>query len=279
MSDTSKYLLLRDDDVNFFTSPRQLTEVYGFLQDNGLPINFSVIPAVRGDARTYSMAFGANSYEPFLPADVAGTPKSFPLQDNRDLTAYLKQLPDADFLLHGFAHQGEDGRYEFDSSEPERLEEKITAGMEIFRQALQYTPQTFVAPQDQYSPCALRLLARYFRIFSMGWIDRGKLPYRYWPAYFRMKLTGRNYCRCGSLLLLEHPGCVFSRFYDTGAMLERLDAGIKAHAVTVIVTHHWEFYGKDGQLDQARWRLFRDKILSLAGKHKFVTFRELVRYH
>ncbi|MPM87214.1 hypothetical protein SDC9_134308 [bioreactor metagenome] len=279
MNTESKFLLIRDDDVNFFTSPVMLEEVYGFLRTERLPVNFSVIPAVNAAAQTYSADFGAGSYEPFLPPGAAGDDRCFPVSGNRELTEYLRELPEADFLMHGFSHRGEAGRYEFESPDRRELERKLAEGKAIFREAFGREPDTFVAPQDQYSPVALELLKREFRTFSLGWIDRRKLPYRCWPAYLRMKLEKRNYLHCGKLLLLEHPGCVFSRFRAPEQMMPRLEASVRAHRLTVIVTHHWEFYDEGGGLNRERWTRFRDTVLALAGTHRFLRFRELSPSH
>ena len=59
-----KYILIRDDDANFFTRPEMLEEVYGFIFENNIPINFAIIPAVNGAAKTESLYFGAGSPDP-----------------------------------------------------------------------------------------------------------------------------------------------------------------------------------------------------------------------
>ena len=122
-----KYILIRDDDVNFFTSPDVLEEVYGFIFENDIPINFSVIPAVNTAAKTESCHFGAGNPEPFLPEDIAGDDKQFPITGNPDLLRFLNAVNKKEFLLHGFEHSGKSGKYEFESEDTESTERRINA--------------------------------------------------------------------------------------------------------------------------------------------------------
>ncbi len=269
-----KYILIRDDDANFFTRPEMLEEVYGFIFENNIPINFAIIPAVNGAAKTESLYFGAGSPEPFLPAGIADEDKQFPITGNPDLLQFLNSLKRKEFLLHGLEHAGKSGKYEFESEDKNVIEDKLVKGVNIFEKAFGAAPETFVAPQDKYSKAALTLIKSRFKTLSLGWVDSSRIPFGLYCRYLQMKLTGRNYICDGKFLITEHPGCMFSKFMDINEMSRILDEYIAAHQITVIVAHHWEFFEK-GALNTDLLDAFRRRITGLAGKCEFLTFSGL----
>ena len=91
-SKSMKYILIRDDDLNFFTPFEELKTVYGFMFEQGIPVNFSTIPAVNGAAKTLSNDKKKEVFEPFLPDAIAGTKGSFYLSDNTNLLSSLKLI-------------------------------------------------------------------------------------------------------------------------------------------------------------------------------------------
>ncbi len=269
-----KYILIRDDDVNFFTCRDMLEEVYGFIFENDIPINFSVIPAVNSAAKTESCNFGAGSPEPFLPRDVAGEDKQFPITGNPGLLHFLNSIRKKEFLLHGFEHAGKSGRYEFESEDRNVIEDKLIKGMDIFEKAFGVIPETFVAPQDKYSRTAFAQIKSRFKTLSLGWVDSGRIPFALYCRYLQMKLMHRNYICDGKFLITEHPGCMFSRFKDVNETSRKLDDYIAGHEITVIVTHHWEFFD-NGVLNRELINAFRQRITGLTGKCEFLTFSGL----
>ncbi len=269
-----KYILIRDDDVNFFTRPEMLEEVYGFIFENDIPINFSVIPAVNSAAKTESCYFGAGSPEPFLPQDIAGEDKQFPITGNPALLKFLNSIRRKEFLQHGFEHAGQSGGYEFESEDKAVIEDKLIKGMDILEKAFGVIPETFVAPQDKYSKTAFAAIKRRFKTLSLGWVDSSRIPFALYCRYWQMKLMCRNYICDGKLLITEHPGCMFSKFMDITQMSKKLDAYIASHQTTVIVTHHWEFFS-NGVLNRNLFDAFRHRITGLLGKSEILTFSEL----
>jgi hypothetical protein len=269
-----KYILIRDDDVNFFTGTDVLEEVYGFIFENDIPINFSIIPAVNSAAKTESCHFGAGSPEPFLPRDIAGEDKQFPITGNADLLQFLNSIKRKEFLLHGFEHAGESGKYEFESEDKNTIQDKLIKGMNIFENAFGAIPETFVAPQDKYSKTAFAQIRSRFKTLSLGWVDSSRIPFALYYRYLQMKLMRRNYICDGKFLIAEHPGCMFSKFMDINEMSKRLDEYIAGHQITVIVTHHWEFF-ENGTLNRNLTNAFRQRITGLMNKCEFLTFAEL----
>ena len=67
-----KYILIRDDDVNFFTKIDDINKVYSFIFEREIPINFAIIPNVDASAKTISNNYPKNSYEPFILKEYHG---------------------------------------------------------------------------------------------------------------------------------------------------------------------------------------------------------------
>lgn len=271
-----RYVLIRDDDVNFFTKPEVLEDVYGFILERGIPINFSVIPAVNTAAKTDSPFFGVGRPEPFLPVDAPSSDQSFLVTGNGPLLRFLNSIKSKEFLLHGFAHAGQPGRCEFESDDADALADKLDAGARILEKAFGAAPETFVAPQDKCGSLALSLIRRRFKTLSSGWVEPRRLPPSWYCGYLRMKLARRNYLRVGDFLTVEHPGCMFSKFKDVTRAAEALSGYMDRNQTTVIVTHHWEFFD-DGVPNKVLLDAFRQRITGLMGNCEFLTFSGLHR--
>jgi len=274
-----KYILIRDDDLNYHTSIEQLNGVYSYIFDHHIPINFATIPAVNTSAITSSSDFGVGTYEPFIPKEVAGVDKEWAIDKNRELIAYLKNIENGEFLLHGYTHFGIPPAYEFENNDKDVIIDKLTKGREIFKRAFGQTPATFVAPQDKYSPTAFQIIKENFEIFSLGWIDKTRIDTKLKAKYYWMKLTKNNYIKEGNMAIFEHPGCLFSKFKSTEETMKQLDHYIAQHKVTIIVTHHWEFY-EDDKPNQKLIDAFVSKIKALhqSNKYQFITFSQLAHY-
>jgi hypothetical protein len=271
-----KYVLIRDDDLNFHTSFEMLNVIYGFLFEQGIPVNFSTIPAVNGAAKTKDFNSGEEIYEPFLPADIAGEERLYPISDNTSLMNDLNAISRVDFLQHGYEHSGYNGLCEFEINDRKKLQTKLDDGHDILSTAFKRRPTTFVAPQDKYSLTAISEIQKRFDTLSLGWLDKTRLPKSYLPAYYWMKLCKKNRIKQQDFLLTEHPGCHYSRYFPRSHCDPILDSYLVKHDITVIVTHHWEFF-EDGVLNLEMWQAFRARILSLKQNKKiqFLTFSEL----
>lgn len=270
------YVLIRDDDLCFFSEPERVDEVYGFVLEAGLPINFSVIPKVDASARTNSQDFGPGTYEPFIPAEYQGRNEQYSVADNSGLTSYLREKPGVEILQHGFCHGGTPGNYEFEERDGARAAEKIRAGAAILEGAFGAAPTTFVAPQDKYSRAAFLEIAARFDVFSLGWVDRTRLPAALLPGYFWMKARGGNVLKTRRAACIEHPGVIFSKFKNTELEVARFQAYREEHPVAVLVLHHWEFFD-EGRLNRSLHGKFKDTVKALmdSGQCTFMNFRDL----
>lgn len=272
-----KYILLRDDDLCYFSCPESIDETYGFLLQAGVPLNFSVIPCVDASATTNSEYFGRGTYEPFIPAVYQGQNELFPIIQNPALVTYIRNLRNIEILQHGYSHNGRDGKYEFETDDHYQLSSKIRNGQEILLETFGHRPSTFVAPQDQYSQSAFTEISKNFDIFSLGWLKKKNLPLRTHLRYYVMKLRGQNFLRDPELLTLEHPGIIFSKYRNTTTEVTRFKQYVNNHRIIVLALHHWEFYNDQKNLDTALHGAFVETIEWLTSREDcaFVNFRDL----
>ena len=271
-----KYILIRDDDVNYFTKIEDLNRVYGFIFERDIPINFAIIPKVDASAKTISNDYSNDSYEPFIPEEFRGKENRFPINENHKLVKFFKSLKNAEFLLHGFTHKGLERNFEFEIEDESVIEEKLNKGSKIFELAFKKKPKTFVAPQDKFSLKSFLAIQQRFETFSLGWIDKTKIPKSFLFKYYLMKLWNNNYIFKDNFLVLQHPGCQFSKFKEINKSSSILDKYLLSHKITVIVVHNWEFFnGKN--LSRELHSAFKNRILSLWENEdfRFIKFSEL----
>ena len=271
---------IRDDDVNAFTRPEDLQRVYGPLLQEGLAVNFSVIPAARCDTQLrrddiYRVREGLR-HHPFIPAACRGVAETVEIGDNAALCRFLRALPNAEILQHGYDHGLIDGRRECEEPDTVALEQRVMEGRRLLETALGRRPRFFVPPWDAFHRPALRMLRRHFDGVSVRSLGRSHLPVWQRWRYLRFRREGRSHFFWGRFLILEHPGYLSSRF--AGPDLEqRIHALLDHQDVLVLVHHHWEclWPGEEtpaGFLE--RWRALLDDLMA-SRRVNFVTFSEL----
>ncbi len=74
-------LAIRDDDINYFTRPRDLEEIYRPLFESGLPLNLAVIPRV--DSR---------EQEPYVDESERGQANLHDVGENSDLVDFIRRM-------------------------------------------------------------------------------------------------------------------------------------------------------------------------------------------
>lgn len=101
-----KLILLRDDDICYFTQPQHLQRLYSRLWDHDIPVTLATIPAIWGDTRVRHR-LGA-PHDPAIDRVYRGTERAYPLAENVALCDFLhaQVLADkVDVALHGFHHR------------------------------------------------------------------------------------------------------------------------------------------------------------------------------
>src|SRR5687768_14347668 len=121
-----RYVIIRDDDTNALTPPEYLDRLYRPFLDRGLPVNLSVIPAVRTTVR---MADGRP--EGFLITRSKDSPELLPIDSNRELLDYLLATRGYHFAHHGLHHD----YFEFDLPDRQEARRRLEEGARIFAEA------------------------------------------------------------------------------------------------------------------------------------------------
>jgi len=269
-----KYVILRDDDANGLTPPSLLEQLYRPFLDQGMPVHLSLIPEVRTDIRVPS-----GELEGFLLGERAGHPGHVAIEENQPLVEAVKREPLYVALQHGLSHAFIDGRSEFDSDSPEDVAWRLDRGKSLFAKAGLGEPIGFVAPQDRLSRVSLRELQKRFRFVSTQYLNLARVPRHHWPAYLvAKKLLEKRHVRLGKTWLFTHPGCLLAPEAPVGGLLDRLILALRDNDVTVIVSHHWHYFNRDGSTRAPLLRVLHAfaKYLGASPDVRVVRFDEAV---
>ncbi len=263
-----RYVILRDDDTNALTPPECLERLYRPFLDRRLPVNLSVIPAVR---TTVTMPDGQP--EGFLVRKSGRVPEILPIGHNRKLVEYLAGNPGYHIAQHGCHHD----YFEFDNLERPEILRRLEQGTRCLDEAGFPPPDTFVAPHDKLSRGSLKEVAKRFRVLSTGWFELRRLPPAWWPNYGLKKLRRAPHWRAGHTILLTHPGCLLSCHRPYEHMLDSIKTSIASRTLTVLVTHWWEYF-RSHKPDDSFIAILHQAADYLAGHRddiRVVTFSEL----
>ncbi len=114
-------LIIRDDDLSFWTNPDEIEEIYGKLFDQGIKVSFATIPyAVR--------MYNAGNFDKFYQDENSSTP----IGENRQIVEYIKQKIKSnhvEIMLHGYTHL-----YAFKHSGSDKIYKATKENLDISRQ-------------------------------------------------------------------------------------------------------------------------------------------------
>jgi len=287
-------VILRDDDTCALTPRDCLERLYRPFLDRGLPVSLAVIPEVRTDVRTPDGRLEGFLTARATPSEVAAgmprpvrseapaeslvasaaPPRLAPMAGNRELVDYLRAEPGYHLVQHGCHHD----YFEFGKSDRTKLAGRLDHGAGCLREAGFPRPVAFVAPYDRMSRAAYLEVAARFDVISTGWFEVGRVPLRWWPAYALKKLRRRPHWRAGGTALLSHPGCLLSFHHPYAEMLASVQRAVESRALTVLVTHWWEYF-RDGVPDEPFIAVLHEVAAWLASRRdiRVVSFREVAK--
>ena len=124
---------IRDDDLNFFSSPEQIQYWYDDIFEMGIPVGFSAIPFVHTTSDVY---VGEGSPE-----------GEYPIHKNSLLSNYVRSQPLIEVLQHGSTHVTNDGVYEY--AQKGNLKDATHRGIIELEKAFGKKPKVFVPPHDK----------------------------------------------------------------------------------------------------------------------------------
>lgn len=288
-----KYALIRDDDVNFFTSPDMLDKIYREIFSMDIPVNLSIIPYVKTSIKIknnpYS-EFNGLTYEPFIPKEYHNNDLCFSVYENSELVHFVKDVKELiEIIQHGFSHSPN----EFSSMNMIELKRKIINGTKILKRAFEAAPNFFSAPYDDYSPLSLLLLKKHFygatydefTLRNMLSLRYGtKIPFDMIPCYLNAMKRGDEFFVSDNFLLLGHKGISINPFVDVDKFKCDFKEYFKKQKIITIMQHYWEyFYFKEqgcigDSINKKLFDTFVETIQWLKGRDvKFLTVSQLYK--
>ncbi len=281
-----KLILLRDDDVSFFTPVAQLETVYEPLLRHNIPINLSVIPLISG-----ALGLGGGTqnpfsrlglaHEPFIPPCFRGHDAWFQVAENAALVKFITSQH-IEVLQHGLRHTWSNcAEFARGDSETESMKRELRFGRELLAKAFSRQPGFFCPPWDQVSHAALRCIKDAgFLGVSMSHLGRD-LHLGLWPQLLLCRLRRqRHILRWSKMLLVGHPGYVLSMFHPVETLGQRVMQALGQSDVVVLVNHYWEYF-LEGAMQATKDRLaaWHHTAAELLANDslEFVTFSDLYR--
>jgi hypothetical protein len=135
--------VIRDDDLNYFSTPADIERWYGEIFAKNIPVGFSTIPFVKPISDVYTAA--ANSGD-----------KEYPISRNENLVRYIREQKLIEILQHGCTHETRNGVFEYQKKQG--LIEETLRGKKELEDALDVPINVFVAPHDQFSNHAIKAI-------------------------------------------------------------------------------------------------------------------------
>jgi hypothetical protein len=261
-------VIVRDDDVSYFTPPEFLEMLYESLWANGLPVCLSVIP---NHYDSVVVAYRSSSAEPDenTPPSHFGTGITHPVWKNSRLASFLSTLANTgsvELCVHGFEH-----RYREFDADADRARECLVSSLEIFAATFPLVkPTTFVPPYEALSRAALKALADHgFDIATC--LDTAR----------SMKLVGASDSQDDGIFEGDGDSVVFAcatYLFDplrTDASVEdALEESLRRNPdLLIIANHYWDFFDRFKAPKTNRIRLWAAFVRALIARDAvFTTF-------
>lgn len=268
-----KLIIIRDDDVSYFTNVQQFQTVHRVLLENRIPFSAAVVPNACGNIPSAN-----GGLEGFLRGNHSGEKRFFPVSGNEDLVSFFKLHPFIEIVQHGYTHQKTDtGLPEFAARESANLIANMEEGARILEDTFAQKSMFFVPPYDAVSRTAMDAVRKQFSGICLSRISRAVLPVFLWPKHWFVKKSGRFVLHWNGFSIVQHPGVDFS-FMEPDISLEDFNAvWSKTKDVLVLPVHSWNFFMPDGKLKTEsfnRWEKLVRKWISDPSV-RFIRFSEI----
>ena len=275
-----KYIVIREDDVCYFTKLDCLEKLYGPLFAEQKAINFSVIPNVNGNIKVpannpYKLQEGLE-HDPMIPPKYRGNDNNYPVDQNKELVEFIKNHKNCQVLQHGYTHELINEQPEFSSKDEIEIQRRSILGKRILQN---FFPEItfFVPPWDVISPQAIRALKSNYKGLSTGNLTPSIFDPKALSAYLSMKIFRRKHKLCDRLLIVEHKGYLLTKFADPKSIYENFLKKINTQKIIFIVNHHWEYFFDWNGLNSPLFQVWQRILKYLLEKEnlEFLTYDQL----
>ena len=268
-----RFVIIRDDDICYFTQCRRFQTVHRRLLKEGIPLNAAVIPCVSDSAPD-----SHGGYEGFIPPQRVGKGEQFPVEKNRELVDVLKSMESVEVVQHGFSHQRlENGLPEFEDDDASRIARRLDEGAEQFFKAFGRNARFFVPPYDSVSKQALDQIRTRYEGISLSRMSHHLFPVSMWPQFLWAKWRHNLVLFWNGFHIVQHPGFDPLSSADSAKPEDSVQTWPKIRDVLVLVLHSWQFFTTDGHVKEGllrRWEVFLESLIS-SRKIKFLKFSEI----
>jgi len=246
-------LVIRDDDISYFTPPHTIEQIYYQAWRQGLGVSLGVIPNLRA----------INS--PIVPPSHRGRLSFHKLCDNEELASYLEQRTEQnciDIAQHGYSHEMIKGAPEFCITNTDDILRRLRIGKRILEKCFPKRISVFIAPWNTVSKHASRIIRKeglalcikeersYRRLRSVisafpliRVLTQRVLPQRSSLLEQRARNTLDPYMRSTyNSLVFDNKEKRMYIYYDPLRTRDVLSRIPETGALFCILNHYWDYY-------------------------------------
>jgi hypothetical protein len=276
-----KYIIIRDDDISYFTPPSTLENIYGdFLEDN--KVSFSVIPNVYASIELTSIGgYYKNTkldYDPLIAPEYRGKKEYYNVEDNHELIEFLNKK-NINVLQHGYAHERINNIPEFSINSRDIIYERAIKGKNILKKSINKDIDIFIPPWNSVSKEAFKALNDEYKGIIVKTVYPLNQNIDLLLPYYIKELFNNNYHLNKNLLIIDNYVLIDQELKIT-SLKDRMDYILKRFKVMVIQNHYWDFYedwNKWGKINKLidNWKFICDYIKS-NDDLKVVSYQDLI---
>ena len=274
-----KYIIIKDDDVSYFTSPDILAILYGDILEHNY-VNFSAVPNVfAGTKLVKTNAYYVSEgllYDPLIPPKYAGRDEHFDINLNDDLIKFLNGK-NIEVLQHGYAHEKINNKSECMVSDAEVAHKQAVSGKRMLEEKIRSYNGYFIPPwnaisreyymanKGEYNGILTALI--YPRTKNLDFLTR---------YYLNKLLFGKNYSLYDNLLIMDTYDMLMKY---PGKNNYKLSDLIAKNRFTLIQNHYYEFVDNWDKVNNgmlSKWRTLCEEISSNEGL-KIISVSEMFR--